>query len=269
MTPEPLPSPLQDPSEKVVARITPAASPRIETERYVIHKFPRISATKLGEYLVSNASLQTAIAKNQKKAPKSIILRHRETRLAFSKSLEGSGFNQNYLKEKATQLRTAPFSTDWQQQNNAHSADALEKLASIAPGLEIGTVKKLHRPGAGWGGLEINGVTISIEPTIVFSFEHKKTTKVGAIILYCTKDDSKSLSKSLGDNCAGDYVGVLLLKLLEEKLSTVGVPLVSKCIVVDVFRSHFHYAPKSYKMLLRHVNDACAMIRSCWNDLEV
>jgi len=268
MTPDPLPQPGQ-PDDKVIGRISKATSPRIETTEYVIHKNPRISATKLGEYLVTDPSKQKTIVKNQKKAPKVIILRHTKTKLAFSKSLGSSGFDRNYLLERAAKIRAEFSDTDWQRQDNVLSADALEKLADVVDQMDVKDTEKISRPSNGWGGLEMNGVFISIEPTVVFSFQHRKATKIGAVILYCTKDDSKSLSKELNGNCAGDYVGALLLRLLEQKLSLAGIPLPSKCAVVDVFRSKVHMAPKSFKMLLRHADDACEMIRLRWDGIEV
>jgi hypothetical protein len=267
MIPEPLPNPQQDPSEKIVARITPSASPRIETDAYVIHRDPRISATKLGEYLVTDPSKQKTILKNQKKAPKSIILRHIKTKLAFSKSLGQDGFDANYLRERAAKIRTETLGTEWQQQDNELSADALEKLAGVVNQIEIKNARKILRPAGGWGGLEVNGVYVSIEPTLVFAFTHRQATKIGATILYCTKDDSRSLSKELSGNCAGDYVSVLLLKLIEQKLMGIGVPLRERCQIIDVFRSNVHIAPKSFKTLWHHIEDACEMIKSRWDGI--
>jgi hypothetical protein len=66
------------PTNPLTASLQNVSEPtRIETEKYVFHLVPRISATKLAEYVVADPSRKETIVKQAKCASKAIILHYR------------------------------------------------------------------------------------------------------------------------------------------------------------------------------------------------
>lgn len=241
----------------------------IETEEFKLFKDPRISASKLGEYLVADESRKKTILKNAKKAPKAITLHYTKARNAFPDSFRSNGFSAASLARTAARLQQRDLPAGWEADENRLSADVLEKLSLIVEQIEFDGASKIARPKDGWGSLSIAGVNISVNLDCVFSMPYRGRTRTGAVILYTTKDSKMSLDKHLGDITAGDYVAAILLRLLEEKLSQIGPPLPQKCFVVDVHRGTIHQPCNRAKTLFKHINAACEGIASRWKDIKL
>jgi len=258
-----------DSSEGLIAGLTQGPAKRIERGNYIIHLEPRISAAKLAEYVIANPIRQDAIAQNAKIAPKVIVFPYSRVRNAFPNTLSGKGLNPDSLLAYAQEAETAEFQTDWQRDDNKRSADALKRLAKIAPGIDCSHTRIIHRPQSGWGELKIGGVRVSVNPELVFALDHRGVEKVGAIILNTGQSDNLSLDRTNGKNSVGDYLTVLLYRMLEHRLKHVGAPLHTRCYAIDIFRNKVHTAPAAHKMLLRHLDSACKMIALRWATIEI
>lgn len=164
--------------------------------------------------------------------------------------------------ESATEFSNRNSPNPWQQADNLRSAAALRRLAEIAPEIELKNAKQIHQV---WGPMVINGVRVSVQPELVFSMEHRGVTKVGAIILNTGKNENLSLARSAAKFSVGDYLTVLLYRMLDARLKFMGVPLHTKCYAIDVFRSKVYTAPASHKTLLKHIEAACTMIALQWD----
>lgn len=252
----------------VVARIVPSPSPRAETPEHVFHRDPRISATKLGEFLVADESRKLTIVKDCKKAKKAVVLHYTKTRHGFSDAFGPDGFDPQAMVQRAIALRGSAGGTDWDIADTKMSAAALDEIATIADRLPLQGAQRIARPAGGWGGVDIEGVRVSVNPDVVFCLPHRGVMKVGAALLYTTKDPTKALSRELGDNKAGDYVAALLLRLLELKLASSGVPYPAKCFVIDVHRREIYTPPTRFKTALKHIEAACHGIASRWDKIE-
>lgn len=248
----------------------PESSSRfIETKEYKLFREPRISANKLGEYLVADESRKITILKNSKKAPKAITIHYTKARSAFPKSFRPDGFSSASLSKKATQLQNLIVPPGWEADENRLSSIVLEQLALVVDQIVISDASQLPRPKEGWGGLTIANVRISVNPDCVFTMPYRGQTRVGAVMLYTTKDDTKSLSRNLGDYAAGDYVAAILLRILEQNVSNSGKALPSKCFVVDVHRKQIYQPSTRAKTLFNHIDAACQGIASRWDDIRI
>lgn len=252
------------PPNKMIFQPSPEPSgPYVETDKFKIFRDPRISASKLSEFLVSDESRKRTILKNSKKAAKAITLHYTKARNAFAKSFRPDGFSTQSLTRSASRLQAEGFTArSWQDDENRLSADVLEKLAELVGQIEFSGATKIARPKEGWGSLAIEGVNISVNLDCLFSIQYRGKTRTGAVVLYTTKDEKMSLNKNLGENTAGDYVAALVLRLLESNHSQFGTPLAQKCFVVDVHRGTIHQPSTRTKTLFNHIEAACEGIAS-------
>jgi hypothetical protein len=238
------------------------------TEDIIVHHEPRISANKLAEYVVADPSRQKTILKDAKFAKKVVIVGYKGARGCVPYAFSENSLNIDVLVERAKKIEAendAPGISDWQRSDNANSAAALKHLAVIAPELSWGKAKMLYIK---LGGLEIAGVKVSIQPELVFGFEHRNIAKVGAVILNTAKGDDKALDRGNGAHRVGDYLSSLVFQVLLAKASKFGAPLNSKCYAVDVFREKVYTAPMSYRKLNKNLEAACEMIASRWKDIN-
>lgn len=269
MSADPRPFQLPDePLENILARISRVPSPRVETETHIIHREPRISASLLGQYVVSDPTRQRTILKDSKFVRKGMIFTHAKARHALAMSFSNGGFDVTEIKRRAEALKEeAKTAEAMQQKENLLSASLLEKLLEM-PGLpEAQNAQKLTRPATGWTGLEIAGVKVSFEPQVVFSFTQRNVTKLGAVIMHGAK--AIPLDKMQHDHHAGDYVSALLVKMLETELPSVGVPSPAHCFVIDVHRGQTYFAPKKFKTLFNHMEAACEVIAALWSGIQL
>lgn len=258
----------QNPSSKtlhnVANEIPNVAATRIETQSHVINLAPRISATKLAEYVVADPSRKETITRQAKRAPKAIMIPYTRVRNAFPNSLEPTGISAAFLNARSAEAEADTSKNPWQQDDNIRSAEALKRLAAIADQIECKNATRIHRPEGGWGPLMINGVRVSVQPELVFTMNHHGVRKIGAVILNTGKNENLSLARSAQKSTVGDYLTVLLLRMLEARLSSYGVPLHTRCYAIDIFRDKTYIAPKSYRTLLKHIEASCTMIALQW-----
>ncbi len=240
---------------------------RIETATHVIHLEPRISAAKLAEYVVADPSRQETIVKNAKRAPKVITFPYSRVRNAFSDSLGSDGIRADFLDSVAATTVDAPFQSPWQRRDNENSAAALKKLSALVANVACENAQRIHRPENGWPHLDMSGVKVSVQPELVFSLEHRGVTKLGAVILATGQSDGLSLARTAGRFSVGDYLTVLVYRMLELRLSSFGKPLHTKCYAIDVFRDGIYTAPASFKTMLKHLEAACRMIALRWDTI--
>ena len=266
MSADPKPFDLPDePFANLLARFIRVPSPRTETERYVIHHNPRMSASMLARYVVSDPVMQQTILKNSKCATKSVMNRYRFAKPTIASAFKGGAFDREALKEKAKELKAETGDTQ-DAKDSRLGGKLLENLAAIDFPL-VENAEKIKRPDAGWNGIILAGVEVAFEPNVVFSFTHRKATKLGAILIHSNKQTP--LDKELHGNAAGDYVSALLYRMLEEHLQHIGGPLASHCFAVDAHLQRAFSAPKKFKTLFSHMEASCKVIAQLWKDIPI
>jgi hypothetical protein len=241
---------------------------QVETEEIIFHKEPRISANKLAEFVISDPSRQKAIIREAKFAKKVMIVRYKKVRTFIAHAFAGDHLDIDKLGHRADEIEReneVKGISEWKRLDNTNSALALKKIAAIAPDLSWKNARIFY---GRFGNLEIDGVKVSVQPELVFLFEHRNITKMGAIILNTAKRDEKSLARSNGAYCVGDYLSSLLFQMLLAKAHKIGAPLNSKCYAVDVFREKIYTAPANYRMLNRNIEAAYEFIALRWSGIE-
>jgi hypothetical protein len=257
-----------DQFENNMSPATPQPSLLVETREIVFHREPRISANKLAEYVLADESRKKTIIREAKFAKKLLIVPYSRTRKFIAYAFAPDSLDIDKLVGRAEEIERendAEGISEWQRNDNTNSALALKKLASLAPELSWKDARILHER---LGGIVIAGVKVSVQPELVFRFEHRNIPKVGAIILNTAKGDEKSLGRNNGGYCIGDYLSSLLFQMLLSKSPPVPPPLNSKCFAVDVFREQVYTAPANYRKLSKNLEAACEVIALRWPEIQ-
>lgn len=188
-----------------------------------------------------------------------------KARHAVMMSFLNGTLDSSEILRRSNELKQEPASGIALKENQL-SSSALEAFSKMGSFPVIEGATKIKRPKTGWDKLEMSGVHVTLEPQLVFSVSEKGVTKVGGLLFHPTK--SISLNKEQNGIRAGEYAAVLLLRMLEEELASVGVPSPSRCLVVDVYRGDTYTAPKSFKTMLNHMRDACENIAARWSGIR-
>src|SRR5690348_5727874 len=99
-----------------VGSAVPRVAPRrIETDHHVIHLDPRMSAPKLAEYLVADASRQETIVKQAKRGSKAIMIPYTRVRNTFGEVLTPTGLDRNVLIARSKEIAELKSDNTWQQ----------------------------------------------------------------------------------------------------------------------------------------------------------
>jgi hypothetical protein len=244
-------------------------SKRIETAHHVIHLEPRMSAAKFAEYAVADHSRKETLVRSSKKASKAVMIPYKYARAAIPHALTPTGLDSDYLLRRANEIEVMPVpegdGADWVKSDYKRSADALRRVASLAKSIECVSGTIVSRPPRGWGYLNLGGVKVSVNPDLVFTITERGVTKVGAVILATGQNSQLALDRSNGRYSVGDYLTVILYRLIEANLKAHGVPARSRCYAVDVFRSKVYAAPASHKTMLKHLEAAGKSVFRDWN----
>jgi hypothetical protein len=224
-----------------------------------------MSAPLLARYIVSDPVMQKTILRNSKCAPKLLMNRTRRARLALSAAFESGGFNKEAILKRAEELKWET-GTPHEIKDFLLCAKILENMSKVdLPFVE--NAARIQRPQTGWKGIGIEGVEVAFEPLVVFSFLERKVTKVGAILVHNSQDTP--LDKELHGNKAGDYISALLFKMIEERMSHIGVPSASHCFAIDSNLRTAYSSPKKVKTLFNHMAATCENIASLWDGVPI
>jgi hypothetical protein len=248
----------------------PAAPKRTEAGKHYIYDEPRISASKLAEYVLASPARQRRIAQDCKVTPKLLVAPYREARDVFSTSLTHAGINFEYLLREAAKIKERIPASKWQKVENPRCATALKRIAAIAEQVECQGGHVIHPPHGTWGGIQIAGVYVSVNPELVFSIVHRGLRKVGGVILSTSQDEQFSLDRTHDGHSVGDYLTTLLYQMLEQRFPSGGnPPLHTRCYAMDVARGKVHSAPQAHKRLLKNLEAACEVIAMRWPSIDV
>lgn len=191
--------------------------------------------------------------------------RYKLARPTIHAAFKDGAFDKEMLADKAQMLKSEKGDSQ-DAKDSRLCGKLLENLARIEfPPVQ--EMKKLSRPQNGWEGIKLAGVDVAFEPNIVFSFSHRKSTKIGALLIHSNKQ--VPLDKELHGNPAGDYIAVLLHRMLEEKLQHIGAPSPKHCLAVDTHLLQTFHAPTKYRTLFKQLEAACTTIAALWDGVPI
>lgn len=223
---------------------------------------PRISANKLGEYLIqTNPIRRRSIIKDQKLGNPPAQPRYRKALMPIRDVLANSAFDPAPAQSAIESLRTEPRGTDWVNDDNSKTADALEHFLHITGEFPLaGFTYSLGSHQA--PKLTLGGVEISVRPDIILTGRYGGREIVGGIKFHYTVDENKALG-----NQGGKYVATLVRQWLAEYGPQDRHPHQNFCLSVDVFQEQVIAAPAAYDRLYQRIRVGCEEIVLHWADI--
>lgn len=217
---------------------------------------PRISVTKLGEYMVANPSRRRRIVIDQKRPQDYIVARYNDAQDAITEFLV-SAIEKEFLRKRAEELSGGVASTEWQAQSNQLCAEAINSFLEFVDSISLEGYK-LQRGDASPPKLEIAGVSVSVRPEILIGGTSRKGEQLnGAIKLYLSKTTSLNLE-------AAEYAATTVHQFVKDNQLGSGKPDFRLCYVVDVFNKKIFSAPRSHVRRRSDIEAACEEIARAW-----
>jgi hypothetical protein len=222
---------------------------------------PRISANKLGEYMVATPTRRRTIIANQKNPPAFKAARYAAVSGPVADFLTGGGADASVIANSVAKLHADHSGNANALLVRAGAAEALEKVLQIGPRLLPPGVVYL-RPPVKPQALTIHGVTVSVQPDMIVQSERRGVMRAGALKLHYIKGDQSALTVK-----GAEYVATLLHQWLLQFGGSFGQPLPELSQSVDVFRASFVKAPASQSRRMDDLQAACEEIASRWPTL--
>jgi hypothetical protein len=224
---------------------------------------PRISVNKLGEYLVqTNPIRRRAIIRDQKLGNPPAQPRYRKALQPICDVLEDAAFDPEPIHSAIEALRTEESASEWVLDDNAKTADALEKFLNITGEFPIEGVT--YRLGSHTAPkLTLSGVEVSVRPDIIIEGQLRGRQIVGGIKFHYTVDDKKALGLE-----GGRYVAALLRQWLSLHGPNDRHAHQNFCYSVDVFQEQVVAAPSSFARLYSQAEAACEEIGLRWDAIN-
>jgi hypothetical protein len=221
-----------------------------------VRESPRVSVSRLGEYLVASPAGRKRIIHEQKHPCEPQYLRYPEASLALTEFL-CKGLNAGVLRAHLERFATTVPQDDFDAHRLRLCAEALERFAEVVPKLEMEDVI-VSAVGAEPPVLEVSGVAISVRPEVVLQvMDRHGHNRVGLLKLYFAKHHPL-------DERSGHYIATLLQSYAERHLRPLG-PVEPRLVrVVDVFAGTIFSAPRAHTRRLSDVRLACEEIAERW-----
>lgn len=217
---------------------------------------PRVTVTKLAEYLVATAVRRKSIIQDQREPSAFKVARYTDAERAITEYIT-AGFDESILDRAAARLALHEPRSEFDEQRVQLCREALRLIRGIplADELEGATVRAAtSSPHT----LSFGRVTVSVRPELVLKFvDGKNRERRGAIKLCFSK--THPLNKD-----SGEYVGAIVHQhaLLGPDGEAVDH---RRVLAVDVFAQRIFTAPKAIKTRLKDVAAACEEISIRWD----
>jgi hypothetical protein len=221
---------------------------------------PRISVSKLGEYIDANPLRQRSLLLDQKYPAGFIVPRYTPAEHVIKTYLAAFPRNDDPLVQAYERLINISTGTQWEVDQAKLCAEAVLSFAEVADELWDGGFT--FRPSDNDVPLlSVAGVDISVRPEVLV--EHKERGYRGAAKIYFSKTYPLSAESSAA------YATTVVHQWAGMLNPPSGLPLSHKaCLLVDVFAKKIHYAPASFKSRMKHVDAACQTITAVWPTLK-
>jgi len=216
---------------------------------------PRISANKLGEYLVSPPLRRRDILERQKYPCVYIGAYYEPAREALVDFMVGR-IDRRQLLARTESLVEAEHESSWARHRAHGCAEAILRFLDLEPQLDLCgmTPVALERHER----LNVEGVDISVYPDVVLEgVDARRRPLVGAVKLHFPRSHPHT-------EASAQYVATLLRMYSMTAMHTKGRALTDACIVIDVFSGRVMEAPRGYKRRWRDISAACEEIRQAW-----
>lgn len=218
-------------------------------------KNPRISVTKLGEYMTASVVRRRAIVRDQKRPRPVIVARYNKARRVIVEHLAGTA-DKHRLIDTIEALECQQPTSKWHAQDQMLSVEALDHFFDVQLPLDTWQVQRC--PGNP-PKLDVNGVAVSIRPDLLV----RGTNRAGKAWYGAVK---VHISKGFALNeAAAQYSATALHQWAEQHLATPTTPVNPRgCLVIDVFSQSVWTAPTAHQRRRAHLAAACEEIALRW-----
>ncbi|MCA9710938.1 MAG: hypothetical protein KDK70_34170 [Myxococcales bacterium] len=221
----------------------------------LVRSIPRISANKLGEYLVSPPIRRRAIIERHKYPNAYAAGYYGPARDTLVDYLAGH-ISRAKVLERIEALVSAEHETTYQRHQAHGCAEAVLRFLDLEPALDLQGMTPIHL--LRHDPLEISGVTVSVRPDLVLEGQDPRgRPTLGAIKLHFPKTHPQT-------EASAAYVATLLRMHAAQTMSDRGKVHQDACLVIDVFARQVVTAPRGYKRRWRDIEAACDEIRRAW-----
>lgn len=222
---------------------------------------PRISANKLGEYLLcTSPTRRKRIIQDQKAPNRAVVPMYRLAEQPLADFFVG-GHDRSAIDRAVVRLRSDHSGTPWAIKDRRNTADALDEVLALAPRLPsdgMTYIRGPERPQL----LRIKGVDVSVAPHFLLLFERRGVACVGGMKLHFPKSEDAAL-----EHKGGEYVATLLHQWITAYGPRDRKVMSSHCLSVDVFRRSVVAAPSATTRRMADIAAACEEIAAHWQQL--
>lgn len=218
-------------------------------------KNPRISVTKLGEYMTASVVRRRAIVRDQKRPRPAVVARYHKARRVIVDHLSGAG-DRHRLIDTIEDLDAQRPTSKWHAQDQLLSVEALDHFFDVHVPLSTCQVRRC--PGNP-PKLNVNGVLVSVRPDLLVRGTHRDGRAwFGAVKVHISKGHAL-------DETAAQYSATALHQWAEQHLATQSTPVNPRgCLVIDVFTQSVWSAPTAHQRRRAHLAAACEEIALRW-----
>ncbi len=228
---------------------------------------PRISANQLALFCVSDPSKQETIVRHAKRVLAVRVANYNHARAAVARCHGADGLDMIRLAAEVSRMESREIPDEYDNKCNTLSVAVLRKLMEITQEIDCGGAQ-IQRPSRGFDNMLIAGVRVSVQPDIVYSFQHRGLTKFGGVMFNFSKTEPMDRGTS-GNRVAGDYAAFLVFQMLGILFGPQGGARYQNCFAVDVHRGDIYRAPSAGVTMQRTLEASCRAIARQWDEVPL
>jgi hypothetical protein len=218
---------------------------------------PRISVSKLGEYMSAHSGRRRTIVADQKRPKDFIVTWYKEARSTLIEYFT-RGCEPQLIEQAIEALAEGPYETERRQQEAELSVEALDVFLEDPELLDLSGLT-IRAGSNNTPPLSIAGVNISVAPDLLLEGTHRNGSPFrGTVKIYMVK--GHGLDADAGA-CAATVIRQWTDQFYAEA-AKLGSP--AHCMVLDVFAQKVFSAPKSFRRRMTQIEAACEEIALRW-----
>jgi hypothetical protein len=236
---------------------------------FTIYTDPQVSTNQLAQFLVADSAKKERIVRDARRVSRIRVTNYNHARSAVTRSHTPEGITLETLDAQIALLQANPGNDEGDLTCLELSIRALRRMRSLLAGFDSAGLR-IVRPRRGFDHLGIEGVRVSVQPEVVFSFYTRQRERLGAVLVNFSSGAGSSLAPVSGRYTAGNYAAYLIFEFLSLQFAGHGMPDYRSCYSVDIYRDQIHVSPAALVTTRRNVEAACRAIVALWNrfDLE-
>lgn len=159
-------------------------------------------------------------------------------------------------------LAESPTTKPWTRDDAQLCIEALKRVESAYGNTGLGTMD-IRRLTIASPKIQIEGVSVSINPFATVHGKRKGKDAVGCLSLLINKTEQSSTARA--HRCRS--AAILSLQFAQKHLANMGVPIAKLCMVYDVFDGRVIAAPVNHVRQINNMRDQCEEVADRWDSI--